>query len=182
MHTSLTNCVGFGHMNPLQDSQPLLAASSCGSCRCSSCVHAAHCNPWCRCGEEILTRSLVHTQRVSALSPRYSVSSGVKFLRTSGRMLSLVWAGWWCYANTSGRTKTDFDSFSISACLLLPVVPCKLYFCYAFFQTDCFFQKYFCNSAGWWPFSWLALLLWNKWHSDTLEHFSYRHCCTHIPA
>lgn len=67
MHTSLTNCVGFGHMNPLQDSQPLLAASFCGSCRCSSCVHAAHCNPWCRCGEEILTRSLVHTQRV--LSP-----------------------------------------------------------------------------------------------------------------
>lgn len=144
MHTSLTNCVGFGHMNPLQDSQPLLAASSCGSCRCSSCVHAAHCNPWCRCGEEILTRSLVHTQRVSALSPRYSVSSGVKFLRTSQEGCS----AWFGQGGDAMQTLLAGPKQILTVFLFLPVsysllFPVSYIFAMLFFKLIVFSKSTF---------------------------------------
>lgn len=88
------------------------------------------------------------TPKESLLPLPAFVSHQGKFLRApQERVLSLVWAGWWCHANTSGRTNTDFEGSSISVCLLLPFVPYKLYFLYVFFfkLIVFFFLKYSCN-------------------------------------
>lgn len=79
-----------------------------------------------------------------SLLPVPAVVSHQSLRAPQERVLSLVWAGWWCHANTSGRTNTDFEGFSISVCLLLPFDPYKLYFLYVFFfkLIVCFFLKH----------------------------------------
>lgn len=145
--TSLTNFVGFGHTNPLQDSQPLLAASFCGSCRCSSCacVHAANCNPWCRCGEEILTRSQVHTQKVPTPFPRSHNGAS-----SSGHPKKDSQPGLGRVVMPCKHFWQDQNRFWQFFYFCLYLTPC-CYLCYIFnifFKAEFFFQKYFCNSTG----------------------------------
>lgn len=83
-------------------------------------VHAARCNPqWTR-GEEMPTRSHMHTRGSLLATPSCPLPSRCRILMASqGRMLNLAWAGQWCHGTTSGSMKPDFYCFSISFCLSL---------------------------------------------------------------